>query len=151
MLRLQAGAFQLGREPIRRGSLRSVSTDETFDLSAAALRAEQDELASSVELLASTLEQALPALASVERRKVGRFRSQRRELQRIALALGDEQFELRRSAQGFKGTRNKVVRGITLNRQELALADWIAAVIAAAGRTAEIGERDRVALEGLLR
>ncbi len=148
---LRSRAFLLGREPIRRDSLRPVSTDETFDLSAAALRAEEGQLASSVEVLASTLEQALPALASVERRKVGGFRSQRRELQRIALALGDEQFELRRAAQGFQCTRNKVVRGITLSRQELALADWIAAVTAAVGRTAEIGERDRATLEGLLR
>ena len=128
-----------------------MSSEESIDLPAAALRADGEELASSVEVLASTLEQALPSLASVERRKVGGFRSKQRELQRIALALGPEQFELRRTAQGFQCTRNKVVRGITLSRQELPIADWIAALIAEVTRTAEVGERDRAALEGLLR
>ena len=128
-----------------------MSTDETFDLPAAALRAETSELASSVEVLASTLEQALPRIASVERRKVGGFRSKQREVQRIALALGEEQFELRRTAQGVQCTRHKVVRGITLSRQDMQLADWLAAIIAGVRSTAEVGERDRIALEGLLR
>ncbi len=128
-----------------------MSSDEAFDLPAAALRAEQAELSTSIEVLASTLEQALPQLATVERRKVGGFRSKQREVQRIALALGEEQFELRRGAQGPQCTRQKVVRGITLSRQSLALADWIAELIAAVTRSAELGERDRIALEGLLR
>ncbi len=128
-----------------------MSSDEAFDLPAAALRADRAELSTSFEVLASTLEQALPQLASVERRKVGGFRSKQREVQRIALALGEERFELRRTAQGLECTRHKVVRGITLSRQSLAMADWIAEVIAAVTRSAEVGERDRIALEGLLR
>lgn len=125
--------------------------DETFDLPAAALRADETELTMSVEALAGTLEQALPNIASVERRKVGGFRSKRRQVQRIAVALGEEQFELRTTAQGIQCTRHKVVRGITLSRQELPMARWIAELIAGVGHRAEISERDRVALEGLLR
>lgn len=128
-----------------------MSSDEAFDLPAAALRAEQGQLSTSVEILASTLEQALPQLASVQRRKVGGFRSKQREVQRIAVALGEEQFELRRGAQGLQCTRHKVVRGITLSRQSLALADWLTELIAAVTRSAELGERDRIALEGILR
>jgi hypothetical protein len=129
-----------------------VSSDEALDLPAAALRADQAELGSSVEVLASTLEQALPRIATVERRKVGGFRSKRREVQRIAVALGDDQFELRTGEHGPpQCTRHKVVRGITLSRQELPMADWIAELIAGVGRSAEIQERDRIALEGLLR
>jgi len=128
-----------------------VASDETFDLPAAALRADETELAMSVEVLAGTLEQALPQIASVERRKVGGFRSKRREVQRIAVALGEEQFELRTDAQGIQCTRHKVVRGITLSRQELPMASWIAELIAGVGRRAEVSERDRTALEGLLR
>jgi hypothetical protein len=126
-------------------------TDEAFDLPAAELRAGQDQLGMSVEVLATTLEQALPRLVSVERRRVGGFRSKRREVQRIAVALADEQFELCPTAQGVHCTRHKVVRGITLSRQELGMADWIAEVIAGITRNAEVGERDRIALEGLLR
>jgi hypothetical protein len=129
----------------------SMSMDESFNLPAAALRAEQADVEMSVEVLASTLEQALPALVSVERRKVGGFRSKRTEVQRIALSVGEDQFELRPSAQGLQCTRHKVVRGITLSRQQLPIGDWIAELVAGVTHRAELGERDRAALEGLLR
>lgn len=128
-----------------------VSTDESLDLPAAALRADQAEVGTSIEVLAATLEQALPQIASVERRKVGGFRSKRREVQRIVLAIDEDQFELQPTAHGLQCTRHKVVRGITLSRQELPLADWLAEVIAGVARRADIEERDRIALEGLLR
>jgi hypothetical protein len=121
-----------------------------LDLSAAELRADRAELTTSVEVLASTLEQALPGLVTVERRKVGGFRSKRREVQRVALALGDEQFELRPGPQGVDCTRHKVVRGITLSRNELALSDWLDAVLAGVDASAQVSERDRLALRELL-
>jgi hypothetical protein len=128
-----------------------VSTDEAFDLSAAALRADGAELATSIEVLASRLEQALPQIAFVERHKVGGFRSKRRAVQRIAVALGEEQFELRRTGPSVQCTRHKVVRGITLNRQEMPMADWIDELVAAVFRTAEVSENDRLTLGELLR
>jgi hypothetical protein len=128
-----------------------VSSDEAFDLPAAALRADRAELDSSIDLLASTLEQALPRFASVERRKVGGFRSKRTEVRRIVVTLGDERFELVAADRAMQCTRNKVVRGITLSHDELATSEWIAALLAAVSRTAELTERDRAALEGVLR
>jgi hypothetical protein len=122
-----------------------------LDLPAAELRAEDADVEMSIETLASSLEQALPGLASVERRKVGGFRSKRREVQRIEVALGDQQFELRRESGALRCTRNKVVRGITLSRAELAMADWIGELVGGVSRRAELSERDRLALEGLLR
>jgi hypothetical protein len=126
-------------------------SDEDFDLQAAALRADAAELAGSIEVLASVLEQALPQIASVERRKVGGLRSKRRVVQRVAVALGDEQFELRSAAGGLQCTRHKVVRGITLSHQDLSMADWIAGLIDGVAHRAEISDHDRIALEGLLR
>jgi hypothetical protein len=128
-----------------------VSSDEAFDLPAAALRADRAELDSSIDLLASTLEQALPRFASVERRKVGGFRSKRTEVRRIVVTLGDERFELVAADRAMQCTRNKVVRGITLSHDELATSEWIAALLAAVSRTAELTERDRAALEEVLR
>jgi len=122
-----------------------------IDLPAAALRADGADLEISIETLATSLEQALPGIASVERRKAGGFRSKRREVRRIAVPLGDEQFELLREDQRTQCTRHKVVRGITLSRQELPIADWIAALVDGLARGAEVSDRDRVALEGLLR
>jgi hypothetical protein len=128
-----------------------VSSDEVFDLPAAALRQDRAELESSVVVLASTLEQAIPRFVSVERRKVGGFRSKRTEVKRIVVTLGDERFELVAADRGLHCTRNKVVRGITLSHDELATSEWIAALLAAVGHTAEVTERDRTALEELLR
>jgi len=127
-----------------------VSSDEVFDLPAAALRADGAELAMSVEVLASRLEQALPGLTLVERHRVGGFRSKRRAVERIAVSLGEEQFELRRADAGARCTRHQVVRGITLSRQEMSMADWIAELNAAVGRSAEVSEQDRLALGKLL-
>jgi len=127
-----------------------VSSDEVFDLPAAALRADGAELAMSIELLASRLEQALPQITLVERRKVGGFRSKRREVQRIAVSLGEEQLELRRADAGVHCTLHKVVRGITLSRQELSMADWIDELNDAVARSAEVSEKDRLALGKLL-
>ncbi len=67
------------------------------------------------------------------------------------MPLGEEQFELLRESQGIRCTRHKVVRGITLSRQELPMADWIAALVDGVTRGAEVSERDRIALEGMLR
>jgi hypothetical protein len=122
-----------------------------LDLPAASLRADGADLEMSIETLANSLEQALPGQARVERRKVGGFRSKRREVQRIEVALGDEQYELRRESGGLRCTRNKVVRGITLSRSELAMGDWIGELVGGVSRRAEVSERDRLALEGLLR
>ena len=122
-----------------------------FDLPAAALRADETELTISVEALASSLEGALGDIASVERRKVGGFRSKRREVRRIAVGLGEQHFELTRDAQGLRCTCNKVVRGITLSHEELPLSAWIAALVQSVSERAEISEHNRVALEGLLR
>lgn len=126
------------------------STDD-LDLPAAALRADGAELAVSVEVLASSLEQALPGLASVQRRKVGGFRSKRREVASIQVALGEELFELRSDERGPRCTRHKVVRGITLSRSELPLAEWLSQLVEGVSRQAEVSERDRAALQELLR
>jgi hypothetical protein len=128
-----------------------VPAEDDLDLPAAALRADDAELTISIEVLATKLEQTLPQITAVQRRKVGGFRSKRREVQRIAVPLGDEQFELCRTPQGLQCTRHKVVRGITLSREQLAMSDWIAAVLAGVTRSAEVSERDRLALEATLR
>ncbi len=127
-----------------------MSADESFDLPAAAVRADRGDVAMSVEMLAATLEQALPQIARVERHRVGGFRSKQRAVQRIAVALGDEQFELRSTDGRVQCIRHKVVRGITLKREEMSMADWIDELIAAVARTAEVSDHDRLALGELL-
>jgi len=133
-------------------------TDETesdpgfaFDLSAAELRADSTDLRVLVDALAVRLENALPRLVVVRRRKVGGFRSKTTELESITLSLGDARFELKRAAVGFECTRHEVVRGITLRREQLKLEDWIHAILGAVSDVAEFGEQARIALQGLIR
>jgi hypothetical protein len=130
-----------------------MATEENLDLDVAAaeLRADGGDVAMSIEVLASSLEQALPGIAMVERHKVGGFRSKRREVRRIAVALGEEQFELHRANGVLECSRHKVVRGITISREQLPIAGWIRELVQGVTRRAEVSERDRVALEGLLR
>jgi hypothetical protein len=130
-----------------------MASEENLDIAlpAAALRADRGELAISVEALASSLEQALPGIASVDRQKVGGFRSKRHEVRRIAVPLGDTQFELAHTEQGIRCSRHKVVRGITLSREELPLSSWITALVDGVRESAQVSEGDRLALEGLLR
>jgi hypothetical protein len=127
-----------------------MATEEDFDLSAGMLRADSGDLGGSVDVLARKLEESLPTLTSVKRRKVGGFRSKRTVVEHVQVALGDEQFEIASAPHGFQCTRHKVVRGITLNRTELPMAEWISEMIQRVSTTAEVTEQARSALEGLL-
>jgi hypothetical protein len=66
-------------------------------------------------------------------------------------SLGDTQFELAHTEQGIRCSRHKVVRGITLSREELPLSSWITALVDGVRESAQVSEGDRLALEGLLR
>lgn len=122
-----------------------------LDLAAAEVRADSADLDALVTALAARLEEALPRVVAVRRRKVGGFRSKETEVQAISLSVGDERFELVRTPAGFECTRHDVVRGITLKRERQVIADWIKDVVAAVTRTAELGQQARSTLEGLVR
>ncbi|HEX2702015.1 MAG TPA: hypothetical protein VHM72_01105 [Solirubrobacteraceae bacterium] len=124
---------------------------EALDLAAAELRADSVDIEALVAALAVRLEEALPGMVSVKRRRIGGFRSKQSEIETIALALGDTRFELQRSGTGFDCTRHAVVRGITLKREQCLLTAWIADVVAAVAQTAAVGEQSRIALEALIR
>jgi hypothetical protein len=134
-----------------------VSADEqlehgqALDLAAAELRADSVDIEALVAALAVRLEEALPGMVAVKRRRIGGFRSKDTAVEAISLSLGDARFELRRSPAGFDCTRHAVVRGITLKREQCGLTDWIADVVAAVAQTAAVGEQSRIALEALIR
>jgi hypothetical protein len=124
---------------------------EDLDLAAAEFRADSADTHALIEALATRLEDALPRVAVIKRRRVGGFRSKQTEVERIDVSLGDQRFELDHTRGGCQCTRHTVVRGITLKREELPLADWIRALVAEVTRAAAVGEQARIALEGLLR
>jgi hypothetical protein len=72
-------------------------------------------------------------------------------VQAIAVDLGDTRYELVASPGGYECTRHSVVRGITLKREPCALQEWVRELVGTIAAHAEISERDRSALEGLVR
>jgi hypothetical protein len=131
-------------------SERELDPVSALDLAAAEVRADSGDIEALVAALAVRLEDALPRMVSVRRRRVGGFRSKETEIEAIALAVGDSRFELLRTPAGFDCTRHAVVRGITLKREQRPLPEWIEDVVAAVTQTAAVGEHARIALEGLI-
>jgi hypothetical protein len=121
-----------------------------LDLAAAEVRIDSADTHALIEALAARLEEALPRLAVVRRRRVGGWRSKQTEVERIEVQLGDERFELVQGRGGFQCLRHRVVRGITLKREELPVARWIVELVDQVSHTAALGEQARVALEGIL-
>jgi len=129
----------------------SESSEPDLDLAAAELRADVGDLRALVGALAARLESALPRIVAVKRRRIGGFRSKETEVQSITVDLGDARYELVSAPRGYECVRHTVVRGITLKREQQALAQWIHEVIATVARVAELTEHDRSSLEGLIR
>jgi hypothetical protein len=121
-----------------------------LDLAAAEVRVDSADTHALIEALAARLEESLPRLAAVRRRRVGGFRSKQTEVERIEVVLGDERFELAQPRGGLQCTRHRVVRGITLKRDELPIGQWISELVEEVTRTAAVGEQARITLEGLL-
>jgi len=122
-----------------------------LDLAAAEVRADRADTHALLEALASRLEEALPRIAVIKRRRIGGFFSKQSEVERIDVSLEDQRFELDHSRGGCQCTRHTVVRGVTLKREELPLEEWIRELVAEVTRAAAVGEQARMVLEGLLR
>ena len=119
-----------------------------FDLLAASLRADAVDLKAFVEGLAVKLSESFPSQVKVERGR-GLLGGKQR-VRRLALKLGECDYELVSDDGTLSASRRVVVRGIALRTESLTLEQWIDAVaqelVAQAGKT----ESDRLALERLL-
>jgi hypothetical protein len=101
-----------------------VSDDWDFDLAAAGVRADGADELTSVEVLARKLEQALPGRCQVRRRSL-RFLSRDKRVEAIAVDLGDWEYALSSDGRNVAATRGQTVRGVTIKREQLSLADWV--------------------------
>ena len=119
-----------------------------FDLLAASLRADAVDLKAFVEALAVKLGESFPQRVEIERK--GGFLGGKQRVRRVAVTLGDNEYELRSDDGHVVCQRRNVVRGIALKTEQLSLEQWIDAL--AAGLVDEAGktESDRGALERLL-
>jgi len=138
-----------------RGSLRRVSSgDETFDLSAAGLRADGTDLRISVEVLAAKLESTLPGRTRVERRGGGLLGRGEKHVSQIQVELGAQSgttYQLTIDGGRVEGFRERKSGGIAIKREPLDPDEWIAALTAELQSEAERSAEARTALEGLVR
>lgn len=117
-----------------------------FDLVAASLRADADDLRVYVEALTAKLEQTFPGRCRVRRAGLRGKGSVRQ----VSVALGDSRYELLHDDGVVSTHRSSVVRGITLKSDELGLDEWIDSLAAGVVAEANRSERDRLAVERLL-
>jgi hypothetical protein len=118
----------------------------SFELLAASLRADAQDVDSFLEAFAAKLSAAFPGSTKVERkgfRGGGRVRT-------IDVELGEHRYRLEREASGLSSSRARTVRGIVLKDEELSLDEWIGSLAQDLSESAEQSERGRVALERLL-
>jgi hypothetical protein len=128
-----------------------VSTEETFDLLAAGLRADGADLSVSVEVLATKLEEALPGAAHVERHGGGLLGRGEKRVRQVRVTLGSNLYQLTVDGQRVEGFREKQVGGIAIKREALGPSEWIAALSADLREEAQRSAQAREALERLLR
>lgn len=123
---------------------------DSFDLSAAGLRADGADLEVYFQALASKLEQALPGRASVERHGGGLLGRGERTARSVQVELGDCRYRLELDGGALRGSRERRSGGIAISHDTLDPDAWIDAVT---GELREQAERDtgaRAALERLL-
>ena len=123
---------------------------DSFDLAAAGLRGDGADLATSVEVLASKLEQALPGRARVERRGEGLLGRGRKRFRRMHVEMGENRYELELAEGRVEGFREKQVGGIAIKRETLDADAWIAALTEDLRAEAQRSAQARTALQALL-
>jgi hypothetical protein len=131
-----------------------VSSEESFDLSAAGLRADGTDLRISVEVLASKLESSLPGRTRVERRGGGLLGRGEKHVRQIQVDLGagsGTRYELAIDGDRVEGFRERKSGGIAIKREALDPDAWIAALTAELESEAQRSAEARAALEGLVR
>ena len=111
------------------------SDSSGFDLAAAWSRRAGTDLRAFAEALAARLEPALPGRVLVERRRDGFF-SSTSHVARIAIRFEDAVLTLVQDHGQLSATRAKVVRGVTIGSQDLAVPAWLDEVVS---RTRALG------------
>jgi hypothetical protein len=127
-----------------------VGSEETFDLSAAGLRADGTDLRISIEVLASKLESSLPARTRVERRGGGLLSRGPKQVRRLQVELGGCAYELSVDGERVEGFRERQVGGISIKREPLTPDAWVAALTSELQSEAQRSAEARSALQELI-
>ncbi len=148
---VEAIILYVATEAVRPCSLRYMSAEEVFDLSAAGLRADGTDLRVSVEVLASKLEQSLPGRTRVQRRGGGLLGRGEKRVRELLVELGANRYQLAVDGERLESFRERQVGGIAIKREAMAPDEWVAALTEDLRSEAERSADARSALERLLR
>jgi len=121
-----------------------------FDLAAAGLRADGGDLRISVEVLATKLQETLPASTRVQRSGGGILRRGPSRVSELEVELGAMHYQLAVVGDRLQCYRERQVGGIAIKREPLDPAEWVAALAADLQAEAERSSGAREALARLL-
>ena len=120
-----------------------------MELFAASLRSDYTDAKAFLEALAVKLEGSLPQHTIVMRQSS--IFSREHPVKEIAVSLGDYQYRIGRERQGpLLAQRAKVVRGIVLKTEQIAVEQWIEELAAGLAQVAANSAQARAALERFL-
>ena len=119
-----------------------------FEQLTAGLRADSRDLSTFLEVLADKFSGALPGRVKVEYQ--GGMLRRNKQVRRILIQLGEDRFEVAREQGAVLARRVRVVRGIALKTEELAVDPWLAELSRALLREGQSTSEGRIALERLL-
>lgn len=124
--------------------------EPSFDLDAAALRADAAGLGTDVEVLAAKLEGALPGACTVERRARGLF-DREKVVEAIEVRLGPWRYTVRAGRRGrVEAAREQEVRGVVIKRQPMELGAWVDGLAGELAQQARTSAEARTALQRLI-
>lgn len=124
-------------------------TSGDFHHVAARIRADARDVPAFVNALAVLLEQAVPDMVEVDRRRA-RFLSAERVVSGLRCTVGEHVYALTREGSGIVTTRARAVRGITIRTETLAIDAWVSDLVAALGAQADVSAAAHEALRGLV-
>jgi hypothetical protein len=128
---------------------RAESGEVSVELLAASLRASSSDLTTFVDVLADTLEEALPGRVQVGRRAT-RFLGKQKRVERLQCELGGQRYLLASRDGVVEARRATAVRGVVLKTEELPLGEWLDALARDLADEARTSEQAQLALQRML-
>jgi hypothetical protein len=121
-----------------------------FDLAAAGLRTDGNDLRVSLEVLAAKLEESLPGRTHVDRRGGGLLRRGEPHVRGVRVELGGTRYQLAVAGDRVDCFREREVGGISIKRESLDPEAWVAALAGDLRSEAERSADAQAALARLL-
>ncbi len=112
---------------------------DPFDLDAAILRRNEQDMRAFLSALATRLDSALPGRVTVDRKRDGLFASTTHVV-RIEVMTDDAAYVIALDRAGVQTTRAKVVRGVTISNAAISATVWMDGVRAAVAKLSDAAD-----------